>query len=758
MANVEKFKYWCNKILPLVYDDSLSYYEFLGKVYEKLNETIDAVNSNTEAVAEFDQRINDFIEAETAAREGWEDQQERDRQSWETQQAQKWSAFQAMFIAEYDPVEVYVQGDLCSVQYKMYVANASTTGTFDPTKWDEIVLADYLASYVAEAAKDLQDQYDQFLEEYQRTFGVVQTTGTSTTDVMSQDAVTKLSLCTLRAHSYLHDNVLDLDDITAQGRYILDPNNWTINNAPSTTLVSVPQCLIVEQFIPGSTAYVKQTVFRMTIGHETEIAFRCKVTGGWQSWQSTQPLQTTGYETNHTMSQNALTVLGSFTKSITPYVSENTLNLDNLKNQGRYLVLDGTTVQNGPSSSLVSVVQGVTVEQFNSSNHERWIKQTVFRFTADHEREIAYRYCRANGTWSNWFLNAGTVNNITNNYTNNVNENTYNITASPTIAQQDLYVLTATGDDTDRTADIETMLSINGICILGPGLFATTGITMPANSMLRGSGNATKLRLVSTVADGAAIEMKTNCIVEDLRIEGGDTAPTITSTLGTRDGIRWTGLADETETNTVYRGKISKCNIINFTGCAIKGNNTGYGIHTGLEISQVTASDCTAGIAAYYFTEFWQVVACNVRGCYYGCICNGGNNFFSACVFSANTVNLLMDNSNSQSPNNTHGAFVGCAFNHADHNTGYSIIIQNCAYGETFTGCTCFYGKIKVENSSGVIFTNLNGGSGEGVEITNGGLVMFTNSTWANAPTFTVVNNDNVKKINCYTKAGAAIA
>ena len=89
MANVEKFKYWCNKILPLVYDDSLSYYEFLGKVYEKLNETIDAVNSNTEAVAEFDQRINEFIDAETAAREGWEDQQERDRQSWEDQQAQK---------------------------------------------------------------------------------------------------------------------------------------------------------------------------------------------------------------------------------------------------------------------------------------------------------------------------------------------------------------------------------------------------------------------------------------------------------------------------------------------------------------------------------------------------------------------------------------------------------------------------------------------------------------------------------------------
>ena len=189
MANVEKFRYWCNKILPLVYDDSLSYYEFLGKVYEKLNETIDAVNSNTEAVAEFDQRINDFIAAETLARESWEDQQERDRQSWETQQAQKWSAFQAMFISEYDPDDAYVKGDLCSVQYKMYVANASTTGAFDPTKWDEIVLSDYLAEYISTAAAAMQTQYDAFLAAYQAQFGVVQNKGTSTTDVMSQNAV-----------------------------------------------------------------------------------------------------------------------------------------------------------------------------------------------------------------------------------------------------------------------------------------------------------------------------------------------------------------------------------------------------------------------------------------------------------------------------------------------------------------------------------------------------------------------------------------
>lgn len=41
---IDKIKYWCNKILPLVYDDSLSYYEVLCKTSAKLNEVIDSTN------------------------------------------------------------------------------------------------------------------------------------------------------------------------------------------------------------------------------------------------------------------------------------------------------------------------------------------------------------------------------------------------------------------------------------------------------------------------------------------------------------------------------------------------------------------------------------------------------------------------------------------------------------------------------------------------------------------------------------------
>lgn len=40
---MDKLYYWCYKVLPLVYDDSLSYYEVLCKVVAKLNEVIDGV-------------------------------------------------------------------------------------------------------------------------------------------------------------------------------------------------------------------------------------------------------------------------------------------------------------------------------------------------------------------------------------------------------------------------------------------------------------------------------------------------------------------------------------------------------------------------------------------------------------------------------------------------------------------------------------------------------------------------------------------
>lgn len=47
---IGNFRFWCQKILPAVYDDSLSYYELLCKVIQKLNEVIDQSNEHSEAI------------------------------------------------------------------------------------------------------------------------------------------------------------------------------------------------------------------------------------------------------------------------------------------------------------------------------------------------------------------------------------------------------------------------------------------------------------------------------------------------------------------------------------------------------------------------------------------------------------------------------------------------------------------------------------------------------------------------------------
>ena len=63
-------KYWCQKVLPLVYDDSLSYYETLCKIYDILNSIVtdnsDVVNELKELqeeVAELKEIIDNFDES-----------------------------------------------------------------------------------------------------------------------------------------------------------------------------------------------------------------------------------------------------------------------------------------------------------------------------------------------------------------------------------------------------------------------------------------------------------------------------------------------------------------------------------------------------------------------------------------------------------------------------------------------------------------------------------------------------------------------
>ena len=68
-SNVEPLKMWVHKILPLVYDDSMSYYETLCKVVAKLNEVVKLSNEQTEY-------LNTWLTTTEESLERWKDDTE----------------------------------------------------------------------------------------------------------------------------------------------------------------------------------------------------------------------------------------------------------------------------------------------------------------------------------------------------------------------------------------------------------------------------------------------------------------------------------------------------------------------------------------------------------------------------------------------------------------------------------------------------------------------------------------------------------
>ena len=58
MNDLRPFRFWCQKVLPLVYDDSLSYYELLCKVIDYLNMTMENVNNLSENFVELQNAFN----------------------------------------------------------------------------------------------------------------------------------------------------------------------------------------------------------------------------------------------------------------------------------------------------------------------------------------------------------------------------------------------------------------------------------------------------------------------------------------------------------------------------------------------------------------------------------------------------------------------------------------------------------------------------------------------------------------------------
>ena len=105
MDNLKHFRFWCYKVLPLVYDDSLSYYEILCKVVKYINDLIDQ-----------DKALGDELASQKAA----------------LQEVQDW-------IANFDTsyLEQLIQKYLANMIY-VYISDAGYIIYYIPESWNDI--------------------------------------------------------------------------------------------------------------------------------------------------------------------------------------------------------------------------------------------------------------------------------------------------------------------------------------------------------------------------------------------------------------------------------------------------------------------------------------------------------------------------------------------------------------------------------------------------------------------------------------------
>ena len=65
LPNLKHFKFWCQKVLPLVYDDSLSYYEVLCNVVKYIDDLIEhdkIITDELEALQADMEKVKDLID------------------------------------------------------------------------------------------------------------------------------------------------------------------------------------------------------------------------------------------------------------------------------------------------------------------------------------------------------------------------------------------------------------------------------------------------------------------------------------------------------------------------------------------------------------------------------------------------------------------------------------------------------------------------------------------------------------------------
>ena len=116
--------FWCQKVIPLVFDDSLSYYETICKFMQKLNEVINALNNNAECIDELQGKYIILQNNFNALEVKWEEFKtyiENKFNTFKTEITTKEENFETTINNEFNSFKTYVENYLNNIDVQSYV-------------------------------------------------------------------------------------------------------------------------------------------------------------------------------------------------------------------------------------------------------------------------------------------------------------------------------------------------------------------------------------------------------------------------------------------------------------------------------------------------------------------------------------------------------------------------------------------------------------------------------------------------------------
>ena len=288
--------------------------------------------------------------------------------------------------------------------------------------------------------------------------------------------------------------------------------------------------------------------------------------------------------------------------------------------------------------------------------------------------------------------------------------------------RETIYVMSSTGDTTDRSSDLAAALADNKTIIFGAGVFhfANT-VSIPAHTIMLGLGRATQV--ISDIASGNLFTLADDCIIENIIFQGTGSSSK-PSSVGTSNGIYMT------LTLAQNRCKIVNCDFQSFTGFAVGCENNGGDVFGSLNIVNCFFRYNGIGIFCGDNCEFSLINNSTIIYNHIGAQLNGGNNRLANSNIGANDIGVAIDGDDIT--NAAHGQIVGCSINH----NAVGIDVRNISNGEDVATCL-FY-----RNTTNDIYaTNVSGafnidscqfGKNGNINIDTDAYAIFRNNTFKN--------------------------